>query len=545
MTIAMTSNVGPTTPEIAPRVAPPPVSRWAAIGLGVALAFFTATAALSYRNQVRLAETEELASASRLLIGEVGELVSLLQSAETAQRAYLLADGEEGQEEFLRTYEVAVAEVPAKLRDVRDAANSAEQATAIAELTDLARNRLGHLTATLTIYKADGPEAARREVASGKGSRLMWALREKAEAFQDQEQEVLRRRRDDANRASRVTHASDLLAAAVGLGLAALAFVRLRREFLGRYAVTQALDEQRELLHVTVHSIGDAVVTTDPDGRVRSLNAVAERLLSWPSAEAVGRPLGEVFRVVHEPTRAAAENPAVKAVREGQTVRQPAGSLLIARDNTERRIDGSAAPIRTADGRVLGAVLTFRDVTDRKRAEDALRRSEERLRRSLRASRTVAWEIDVRADVVIRSENVTDLLGLPPFGSVSEYLELIHPEDRPAVDAALARSMRGEADYSVECRVTLPEGRTLWVADKGEVRRDDRGEPSHVVGVLMDVTELKRAEEELREADRRKDRFLATLAHELRNPLAPISNALQAWPFVKGDPAELERLRET
>ncbi|MDQ3330179.1 MAG: PAS domain S-box protein, partial [Planctomycetota bacterium] len=359
------------------------------------------------------------------------------------------------------------------------------------------------------------------------------------------EQKVLNARRSAAARALRITHVSDLMTAAVGLGLAVVAFVRLRREFLERHAVARDLDEQRELLHVTLHSIGDAVVTTDPEGHIRSLNAAAERLTNWRANEAGGRSSAEVLRIVDERTRATLDSPAAQAIRERRSVKQPNHAILIGKDGTERRIENNASPIRTPDGRVLGAVLTFRDVTERKRAEDALRRGEERLWRALQASRMVAWEIDLKAEVVVRSENAADLTGLPGFGPVSESLDLVHPEDRPHVEAELAKALRGDADYDVEYRIVLADGRVMWVADKGEVRRNALVEPTHVVGVFMDITGRRQAEEDLREADRRKDRFLATLAHELRNPLAPVSNALQAWPFVKDDPIELDRLRNT
>lgn len=537
----MSSTAGQTPTERADTIAPPPVSRWTAVGLGGALVFFSVSAAFSYLSQQWFVETETLASSSRLLLGKVEELTSQLQAAETMQRAYLFTE----QHEFREAYEKAFDGIPKLLKELNELANSAEQQRAIKGIREGALARQSNLHETLEIYESQGREAAQREVATGRGHELMQQFYKVAGAFNSYERKLLSDRRKDAAGALVVTHITDLIAAAIGLGLAGLAFVQLRREFLRRYEIAQALDEQRDLLQVTLHSIGDAVVTTDPRGQVRSMNSVAERLLGRAVDSAIGKSLADLFRIVSEQPRAAIENPALRAIRERQSVRLAQNTLLIAGDNTERRIDGSASPIRTADDRVLGAVLTFRDVTDRKRSEDALRRSEVRLRRALRASRMVAWEIDLRAEVVIRSENVTDLIGLPPFGTVTEFLDMIHLEDRPAVEEALGAAMRGEREYSVECRVTLSDGRTLWMADKGELQRDDRGEPTHLAGVLVDITEVKRAETDLREADHRKDRFLATLAHELRNPLAPISNVIQAWPFVKDDPAELERLRET
>ena len=104
--------------------------------------------------------------------------------------------------------------------------------------------------------------------------------------------------------------------------------------------------EQRERLRTTLASIGDAVITTDTEGRVTYLNAVAESLTGWTNAEAVGQPLDAVFRIVNEQTRQPVENPATRALREGVVVGLANHTVLIAKDGTERPIDDSAAPIR-------------------------------------------------------------------------------------------------------------------------------------------------------------------------------------------------------
>jgi PAS domain S-box-containing protein len=135
----------------------------------------------------------------------------------------------------------------------------------------------------------------------------------------------------------------------------------------------EALIHEKELLATTLASIGDAVIVTDAQGRITFLNAEAERLTSWKLSEADGRPLPEVLRIINEQTRKPVENPVEKVLRLGNVVGLANHTLLVAKDGREIPIDDSAAPIRHADGSVLGVVLVFRDVTVRRAAEAVLR----------------------------------------------------------------------------------------------------------------------------------------------------------------------------
>jgi PAS domain S-box-containing protein len=156
---------------------------------------------------------------------------------------------------------------------------------------------------------------------------------------------------------------------------------RLQAEVAERERAEQTLREQREQLRVTLESIGDAVLVTDAGGAVTFLNPVAQGLTGW----AAGRPLEEVFRIVNEETRRAVENPVRRVLREGVVVGLANHTVLIARDGTERPIDDSAAPIREGGRGVGGVVLVFRDVSERRHAEHALRESEQRLAADLEA----------------------------------------------------------------------------------------------------------------------------------------------------------------
>jgi PAS domain S-box-containing protein len=314
------------------------------------------------------------------------------------------------------------------------------------------------------------------------------------------------------------------------------AALRSRRH---QYAVRDHLEtirRERERYRVTLSSIGDAVIATDAGGRVSFMNGVAEALTGWPQAEATGRPLPDAFRIVHERTREPADNPALRALREGAVVGLANHTVLIARDGTERPIDDSAAPMREG-GEQVGAVLVFRDVTERKRAEENLAR----LAAIVESSDDAI--VSKSLDGTIRSWNAgaERLFGYTAEEAIGRPITLVIPPERHEEEPRiLERLGRGErVDHFETVRLTK-DGRRIDVSLTISPILDSDGRVIGASKVARDVTERKRAEDALREADRKKDEFIALLAHELRNPLAPLRNGLQVI-RMSGDRAARER----
>lgn len=135
---------------------------------------------------------------------------------------------------------------------------------------------------------------------------------------------------------------------------------------------SDALEAEKEQLAVTLSSIGDGVITVDTSGRVVLLNGVAEQLCGWSHTEAVGKPLTQIFPIINEKTGAAQENPVEKALESGGVVELANNTILLARDGARRVIADSAAPMRNQDGNVIGVVLVFRDITEKRNIEDEL-----------------------------------------------------------------------------------------------------------------------------------------------------------------------------
>ena len=438
--------------------------------------------------------------------------------------------------------------------------------------------------------------------------------------------------------------------------------------------------ESREVFRVTLRSIGDAVITTDTDGRITYLNEVAEELTGWSHEQALGQPLDDVFRIVNEVTRKPVENPAMRALRQGVVVGLANHTVLIKKDGGECPIDDSAAPIRDEQGLVSGCVLIFRDVTaqrmlERDRAnqlltarllasivessndaiigksldgiiqswnaaaerlfgftaEEATGRhislvipperiaEEDQIIASLKEGKriehfetervrkdgqrmTVSLTISpikddegnvVGASKIVRDiterkrverereifvtmiENSTDFIGMCDLDGIPFFVnragleivglesieeargtpvrEFFFPEDQQRVMEEFFPSVLKDGHGEVEVRFRhFKTGEPHWMAYKVLTLKDSADRPIGFATVSHDVTERKRLEDNLRrlandlsENDRRKDEFLATLAHELRNPLAPMSNMLEVLKRSDGNAEILKRAHET
>ncbi|HYE75134.1 MAG TPA: PAS domain-containing protein, partial [Blastocatellia bacterium] len=149
----------------------------------------------------------------------------------------------------------------------------------------------------------------------------------------------------------------------------------LSKEIRERRRAEEEAQRHREQLRITLASIGDAVIATDAQGTITFMNPVAQSMTGWSEAEAMGKPLKEIFHIVNESTREEVENPVTKVIREGTIVGLANHSVLICKDLSERPIDDSGAPIKDESGKIIGTVLVFHDVTERRRAEAALQES--------------------------------------------------------------------------------------------------------------------------------------------------------------------------
>jgi PAS domain S-box-containing protein len=192
---------------------------------------------------------------------------------------------------------------------------------------------------------------------------------------------------------------------------------------------------------------------------------------------------------------------------------------------------GRTVPVRNEEGAVVHWYGTSTDIDAQKRIENALARSQERLRAALDAAETGTFRWNMRTGELDWDDNLARLFGLPgrsAGGTLSDFIELLHTDDRQRIVQACARCREEGANFAEEFRVVWPDGTVRWLYDKGRTYTGSDGRPHYMTGACVDITLRREKEDALREADRQKDEFIGVLAHELRNPLAPLVFAVAA-----------------
>jgi PAS domain S-box-containing protein len=344
----------------------------------------------------------------------------------------------------------------------------------------------------------------------------------------------------------------------------------LHAEITERELVEEALRESEQRWATTLASIGDAVIATDVESRITFMNAVAEELTGWALVEASTRPVAEVFNIINERTRQAVENPFARVLSQGIVIGLANHTILVRRDGTEVPIDDSGAPIKDGDGRTMGVVLIFRDITERKWAEEALRKAHDELEIRVR-ERTEELEeanVELEAEIAEReraeqaareahkyAENIVETLReslvvldaqlrvkianqtfyntfkIAPEETEGKLLyELGNhqwdiPELRELLDEIIPKNMQFydfevDQDFSNIGRKTMRLNARLLYQEKSGTQL--------ILLAIEDITEKKRLESQLLRSQRMESigTLAGGIAHDLNNLLTPMMMSL-------------------
>ena len=293
------------------------------------------------------------------------------------------------------------------------------------------------------------------------------------------------------------------------------------------------LQRQREWLRVTLSSIGDAVLATDTAGKITFLNPVAESLTGWREQDAQGRPAQDVFRIINEQTRQQADDIVARVLREGVTVALANHTAIQARDGREIPIEDSAAPIKDAAGKTTGVVLVFHDVTQKRRAEERLRASEELLRAVTENTSDPIFVKDRHSRLLMANPATVAAMGKPAAEIIGKTDAEVYanPEIARAIMDADRRIMESGVSESVEETIDTPAGRRVFLSTKTP-RRDGEGRVIGLIGVSRDITERKAAEAELHRHRQHLEELVQERTAELRTSEQEFRSLAESMPQI-------------
>ena len=310
-------------------------------------------------------------------------------------------------------------------------------------------------------------------------------------------------------------------------------------------AVDRLVDDRwaegsRELAAAIIAASQDAIISKRLDGTILSWNPAAERLFGYRADETVGRKI----HLIIPAERRDEEANILRSLRRGQRI-DHFETVRLTKDGRRLDVSLTVSPVRNAQGRVIGASKIARDITDRRRTEQALQASEERYRALVESQAEMLCRFRSDGTILYANPAYARALQTTPDALVAgNFWDFIPDSEHAAVREMLGRLTPRSPEIRIENRFTTAEGERWILWTNRALAFDESGRFTEAQSTGIDITELRELAQALRDSDRRKDEFLATLSHELRNPLAPIANSLEVLRQADDDPVRRLQARE-
>ncbi len=455
---------------------------WMAGAAGISLLLLLFGVFLNLHSSSELHEDYSWANHTHEVIDALNSVLSQATDAEANQRGYVIT----GDRLYLAPTSDAVGRCMAQLAQVQHLIedNPVQQNRLI-----LLRQQLGarfkELQAVVDIRRSRGLAAAADRIAMNQGRAEMDKARVTIGDMLATEQQLLVERSHKSAENYLRTRIAGVTSGVSSLIAVAALLVLISFHINSRGKASELVLVQAERLRTTLESIGDAVIVTDQEGRITTLNSVAEALTGWGKEEANGLPIEAVFQIVNEDSREKVENPAARALRDGMVVGLANHTVLIGKDGQEQPIDDSAAPVTDAQGSVSGVVLVFRDVSERR----AIDKSQAILASIVEDSDDAIVSKTLDGVIVSWNTSAQRLFNYTAEEAIGQPIQLIIPmELRDEERDILERLKNGQRIDHFETTRVAKNGRLIEVSLTVSPLRDSTGKIMGASKVARDIT---------------------------------------------------------
>lgn len=497
-----------------------PEKKYINIGFIIALIILTSVNIVIYLNIRIHFEDEDIVNRSLKIIQLSEALYSNIIEAETNRRGYLIT----GNPEFMKEYYPALGSVDSSYTQLKNILYSDEEKRLIDTIQILIFNRRDLMEESLELQEQRSKDIKAQIEFTKKGKIVVDKIKLLIDKIQSEEKTILQRRLIDADRSSSYTLANLVLGNVIAFSLLILAFFLLNRSINRRRETETILEENRNWLATTLESIGDAVIVASNIGEMRFINRAAEKITGWKSEEARGLLLDHIFDIYDEDSRERLPNPFQKVISNKPDSDLSNHTLLKTKTESLVPIDYSAAPIIDSDNKVIGAVLVFRNISERRKAERELLNSQNFIKRIADTLPCVLYIYNIAGPkITYTNYKVSELLGYSADYVVNmgqRFFETnIHPEDYQKLRSAFQKYAAAKdsdiMDY--EYRIRNSSGEWKWLRSYDVVfNRDKEGNVVEILGSAFDVTERKKLEDEIQKYSGHLEELVEIRTKELR-----------------------------